>query len=266
MANPSFGHILIVRRQSYIPSYFSVYESQLSSNNEYSENENCQTSYSELGSGARFHWPPSETLTSQNQPHFAGYLTIPLKKMTEDSEESGTLTTRLLSSGIAKRFSCNVSKMAYRLRNRTICDGYYGCPDEKLCTEKGNAASLKRGKPVCILPWKKRNRGPKVKKNKKEARNSKASAQELDGITLSLERTKVADTNVKSHVTRCHQGIGTKCHPALFYSYYIAKGNAVQYRKIWAPKPRPCDGFFGCYEDGSISQKKAGKRKPIPKY
>ena len=138
MANPSFGHILIVRRQSYIPSYFSVYESQLSSNNEYSEYENHQTSYSELGSGARFHWLRSETLTSQNQLHSAGYLTIPLKKMTEDSEESGTLTTRLLSSGIAKRFSCNVSKMAYRLRNRTICDGYYGCPDEKLCTEKGN--------------------------------------------------------------------------------------------------------------------------------
>lgn len=130
------GHILIVRRQSYVPSYFSVYESQLPMNNEHSEYE-LEAAESEV-SGACFYLLQSRNLTTENRLHTA-YFTFPLGRRTaEDVMESGTHTTRLLSSGLARRFSCNVSKMAYRMRNRMVCDGYYGCPDEKICAEKGN--------------------------------------------------------------------------------------------------------------------------------
>lgn len=127
--------------------------------------------------------------------------------------------------------------------------------------------SLKRGKPVCILPWKKRQRGPNIKKKhkgKSSKRGEKASS--VDCVMSSLERSKVTGIKTRGHVCRYQLGIGTKSHPAMFFSYYIAKANAVQYRKIYTPKRRPCDGFFGCYDDASIRGKKAGKRKPIPKY
>ena len=73
----------------------------------------------------------------------------------------------------------------------------------------------------------------------------------------SLERTKVSGIKTRGHVTRTQHASGAKSHPAMFYSYYIAKGNALQYRKICAPKRRPCDGFFGCYDEGSIRGKKS---------
>lgn len=79
----------------------------------------------------------------------------------------------------------------------------------------------------------------------------------------SLERAKVSGIKIRSHVTRYQQGIGTKSHPAMFYSYYIAKGHVVQYRKICAPKRRPCDGYFGCCDDGSVRIKKTGQRKNL---
>ena len=78
-------------------------------------------------------------------------------------------------------------------------------------------------------------------------------------MTSSLERAKVTGIKARSHVTRYQQGIGTKSHPAMFYSYYIAKGNAILYRKICAPKGRSCDGYFGCCDDGSIRGKIAGE-------
>lgn len=133
MANGSTGaHILIVRRQSYIPSYFSVYESQLPTNNEYSEYK-LGAAESEVES-SRFY-----LLHSRNSAAESGYFTFPPRKTPENLMDSGTHTTRLLSSGLAKRFSCNVSKMAYRMKNRMVCDGYFGCPDEHISTaEKGN--------------------------------------------------------------------------------------------------------------------------------
>ena len=117
---------------------------------------------------------------------------------------------------------------------------------------------MKRGKPVCILPWKKRKISSKVKKPKKAVESLKSSEKESDGFTSLLEKTKVTSNSTKGHVIKDEQGNGTKCHPAMFYSYYIAKGNAVQYRQICAPKRRPCDGFYGCYDEGSIRGKKAG--------
>ena len=135
MANSTRGHILIVRRQSFIPSYFSIYESQLPMNNENSEYE-LKAADSEL-SGGGFYLLRSGTSTSENQQR-TGFFTFPQRKTMDNFKGSETHTTRLLSSGLARRFSCNVSKMAYRMRNRMICDGYYGCPDEKICTEKGN--------------------------------------------------------------------------------------------------------------------------------
>lgn len=126
------GHILIVRRQSYIPSYFSVYESQLPTNNEYSEYK-LGAAESDLES-SRFY-----LLYSRNSAAESGYFTFPPRRAPENvGMDSGTQTTRLLSSGLAKRFSCNVSKMAYRMRNRMVCDGYFGCPDKHISTEKGN--------------------------------------------------------------------------------------------------------------------------------
>ena len=125
------GHTLIVRRQSYIPSYFSVYESQLPTNNEYSEYK-LETAESEVESSSFY------LLYSRNSAAENGYFTFPPRKTPENLMESGTHTTRLLSSGLAKRFSCNVSKMAYRMRNRMVCDGYFGCPDDQISTEKGN--------------------------------------------------------------------------------------------------------------------------------
>lgn len=255
------GHILIVRRQSYIPSYFSIYESQLPTDNEYSEYK-LGTAESEVESSSFY------LLYSRNSAAENGYFTFPLRRSPENLMESGTHTTRLLSSGLAKRFSCNVSKMAFRMRNRMVCDGYFGCPDEHISTDKA-VGSLKRGKPVCILPWKKRQRCAKGKKKhtgkgiKNEGQTSK-----VDCVMSSLERTKVSGIKTRGHVSRTQHASGTKSHPAMFYSYYIAKGNALQYRKICAPKRRPCDGFFGCYDEGSIRGKTSatGKRKPIPKY
>ena len=128
------GHILIVRRQSYIPSYFSVYESQLPTDHEYSE---CKLEAAESKKrSSRFYLLYSRNSTSES----AEYFTFPPRTTPEDLMDSGTYTTRLLSSGLAKRFSCNVSKMAYPMRNRMVCDGYFGCPDadDHICTDKGN--------------------------------------------------------------------------------------------------------------------------------
>lgn len=125
------GHTLIVRRQSYIPSYFSVYESHLPTSNEYSEYK-LGTAESEVENSSFY------LLYSRNSAAEIGSFTFPPRNTAEILMESGTHTTRLLSSGLAKRFSCNVSKMAYRMRNRMVCDGYFGCPDEHILSEKGN--------------------------------------------------------------------------------------------------------------------------------
>lgn len=120
------GHMLIVRRQSFIPSYFSVYESQLPMENEYSA---CKSEAADSERRAsRLFLLYSGNLTLENQ--------IQTRYFTEKFMESGPQTTRLLSSGLARRFSCNVSKMAYRMRSRMVCDGYYGCPEETFSKEK----------------------------------------------------------------------------------------------------------------------------------
>lgn len=142
------GHMLIVRRQSFIPSYFSVYESQLPMENEYSA---CKSEAADSERRAsRLFLLYSGNLTLENQIQ-TRYFTFPLWKKTEKFMESGPQTTRLLSSGLARRFSCNVSKMAYRMRSRMVCDGYYGCPEETFSKEKSETGKTNIGLAIMFV-------------------------------------------------------------------------------------------------------------------
>ena len=121
----------MVRRQSCIPSYFSVYESQLPMDNEYSDSK-LEAAEPEKRS-SRFYLLYSRSSAGETE-----YLTFPPRAANDNAMDSATHTTRLLSSAPAKRFSCNVSKMAYPMRNRMVCDGYFGCPDDYITPDKGN--------------------------------------------------------------------------------------------------------------------------------
>lgn len=255
----------MVRRQSCIPSYFSVYESQLLMDNEYSDSKLEAAEPEKRNS--RFYLLYSRSSACETE-----YLTFPPRAANDNAMDSATHTTRLLSSASAKRFSCNVSKMAYPMRNRMVCDGYFGCPDDYITPDKGNVhagSSLKRRKPVCILPWKKRQRRcPKIKK-KRKGKNAKheTKSPKVDCVISSLERTIVSGIRARVHAAKHSQGTGTKSHPALFYSHFIGKGSSIPSRKICAPKKDPpCDGYFGCHGDGSMRGKAKGKRKPIPRF
>lgn len=123
-------------------------------------------------------------------------------------------------------------------------------------------SSLKRRKPVCILPWKKRQRRcPKIKK-KTKGKNAKheTKSPKVDCVISSLERTIVSGIRARVHAAKHSQGTGTKSHPALFYSHFIGKGSSIPSRKICAPKKDPpCDGYFGCHGDGSMRGKAKGE-------
>lgn len=123
-------------------------------------------------------------------------------------------------------------------------------------------SSLKRRKPVCILPWKKRQRRcPKIKK-KRKGKNAKheTKSPKVDCVISSLERTIVSGIRARVHAAKHSQGTGTKSHPALFYSHFIGKGSSIPSRKICAPKKDPpCDGYFGCHGDGSMRGKAKGE-------
>ena len=136
----SQGHVFIVRRRSHIPSYFSVYESQLPTDKEYAS---CKLETAETSSNRRFYLLLAGNSALENC-FKTGYFTFPLRTLVEHEIEAEIDTTRLLSSSLARRFSCNVSKMAYGMRSKMVCDGYFGCPEEIATDGKENGKIGKR--------------------------------------------------------------------------------------------------------------------------
>ncbi|XP_031566074.1 uncharacterized protein LOC116301193 isoform X2 [Actinia tenebrosa] len=277
------GHVFLVRRQSYIPTYFSIHEFQLVQNTSDSEflsetpaSVEDNTEYDFEDYAARL-LPDQGTLKSQLSTS-SEYSLSWLQNLAELETQSATPTTRLRSSGLAKLFSCNVSKMSYETKSKLECDGYFGCPEEKHLA-KENATFPRRRHPVCIIPWKKRQ--PSVKTSRKKKTTTKQTkpkpptrsdsmdayyVTKVDCVTSTLEKSKVNGIKLRIRPKIPLQSQSTKSHPAMFYSYFVSKG--CQYRKACAPKRRSCDGFFGCHDGedtkeckGECKGKRKGKKK-----
>lgn len=151
----SIGHVFLVRRQSYIPTYFSIHEFQLVQNKSDSEflsetpasveQHNTEYDYEDYSA-----LPDQGTLESQlSHPTSECSSLSWLQNLAELQIQSSTPTTRLRSSGLARLFSCNVSKMSYETKSKLECDGYFGCPEERqLAKENG-----KHDKPYIKIPW-----------------------------------------------------------------------------------------------------------------
>ena len=135
---PSAGHVLLVRRYNYIPTYFSSLEFQLRENK---ENAGFQLLAADLPDSERRHLSAASYQTHRKTSH--EIVSFPAKQApaTPMADSGGTCTARFLCSGMARRFSCNVSKMTHRMRTQMTCDGYYGCPPAStLEKEKGKGA------------------------------------------------------------------------------------------------------------------------------
>ena len=134
----SIGHVLIVRRHNYIPTYFSSDEFQLQENK---ENAEFQLEAAGLSDSERCYVSQCSPATRDSDSKalndkIHGPLTFPMTTTPAFPMESKTCTARFLCSGLAKRFSCNVSKMTHRVRTKLTCDGYYGCPEESVFEKK----------------------------------------------------------------------------------------------------------------------------------
>ena len=107
---------------------------------------------------------------------------------------------------------------------------------------KSTAPACTKRKPVCLVPWKKRQ-------TFKSARKSRAKSPGHNSGAQDSTQARAATCSGLSHSR-------TKSHPAMFYSYYLAKG--YEYRKICAPKKRACDGYFGCDDFNRFDSSEAG--------
>lgn len=140
------GHVFLVGRQSYIPTYFSIHEFQLLQNKSDSDflsetpasvEDNTEYDYEDYAALL----PDRGILESQLSTSSECSLSW-LQNLAELEIQSSTPTTRLRSSGLAKLFSCNVSKMSYETKSKLECDGYFGCPEERhLAKENGKLLS-----------------------------------------------------------------------------------------------------------------------------
>ncbi|KAK3741582.1 hypothetical protein QZH41_012526 [Actinostola sp. cb2023] len=272
----SFGHILLVRRQSFIPTYYSVNEFQLGQNKRHFDSNSEETPADEDSSQCDEYaetWNVNEeTLQTQLSGSRASIHSL-LQFLAGYQEIYETQTTRFRSSAVANLFSCNVSKMSYGIKAKLDCDGYFGCPEEKQIA-KDNATFPRRRRPVCIIPWKKRTstiksskkrkpstKQPKPKPNPRPDSTDAYYVTKVDCVTSTLEKTKVSGIKLRIRPKVQPQTQSTTSHPAMFYSYFVSKG--CQYRKACAPKRRSCDGFFGCHDGDDIPKDSKGKRKGI---
>lgn len=103
------------------------------------------------------------------------------------------------------------------------------------------------------MPWKKRPKQKNVKKSQGNATQPRLSPS-YDDYRNSIASKPPQATPEPQRSMKCS---GLKSHPAMFYSYYLAKG--YEYRKICAPKKRACDGYFGCHDANSIDRKATGQ-------
>ncbi|XP_032242226.1 uncharacterized protein LOC116620702 [Nematostella vectensis] len=277
----SFGHVFLVQSHNYVPSYFSLNEFQLVGNSiAYSESTDAPVERS-----------PRECVDDGGDP--SDHDSQSLNQWMENLDFYPTIsTTRFQSSSLARQFSCNVSKMACKHSSKLECDGYFGCPEERLSHKEAGTTVSRRRRPVCIIPWKKRHSTLQRtgKKKKQQATRppiaptpSLADLASMDtyysskvdcatALTDAVEtRPKppagavkvMAIAEAKPTVTPLEphqqQSQSTKTHPAMFYSYFVSKG--YQYKKACAPKRRSCDGVFGCHDDTDARHKCKGKPK-----
>lgn len=146
MANRhSLGHILLVRRQSFIPTYFSINEFQLDQSKRDLDSNSEEAPA--IGDGDSSQYDDYEALNINEgtlQTQFSGSrasIHSLLEFLAGYQEIYGTQTTRFRSSGLANLFSCNVSKMSYEIKAKLDCDGYFGCPEDKQIA-KNNGKTL----------------------------------------------------------------------------------------------------------------------------
>jgi hypothetical protein len=137
------GHVFLVRRQSYIPTYFSIHEFQLAKNK---SDPDFLSETPAVGEGSDYEdqyaaLPDQGTFETQLASSSESSLSW-LQNLAELEIRSETPTTRLRSSALANLFSCNVNKMSYEIKTKLECDGYFGCPEEKhIAKENGEMLS-----------------------------------------------------------------------------------------------------------------------------
>lgn len=138
----SFGHILLVRRHSFIPTYFSRSEFQLAQNTrDCDDNNSDETPVDESEShyDEYYHYN-EETLQAQLSDSQASIPSL-LQFLASYQHIYEIQTTRLRGSALANLFSCNVSKMTNESKSKLDCDGYFGCPeDKKMAKDHGKNA------------------------------------------------------------------------------------------------------------------------------
>ncbi|XP_020893293.1 uncharacterized protein LOC110232434 [Exaiptasia diaphana] len=265
----SYGHILLVRRQSFIPTYFDPCEFQLAHNRRDCDSDLQETPAVEESSQYD-DYDTEETLQTQLTDSQTSLHSL-LQFLASYHAIYENQTTRFRSSALANLFSCNVSKMSHENKSKLDCDGYFGCPEEKQIS-KESATFPRRRRPVCIIPWKKRpsiiksskknkssTKQPKPKSNQRPDSTDAYYVTKVDCVTSTLERTRVSGIKLRIRPKVPPQTQSTKSHPAMFYSYFVSKG--CQYRKACAPKRRSCDGFFGCHDGDDHCKDSKGKRK-----
>ena len=116
--------------------------------------------------------------------------------------------------------------------------------------------SLKKGKPVCRVPWKRRTSNLPSKPSKKRTAQAQitptiSTKVDMTASTMKLEQAghaiSLGSQLAKAASCASRNARGLKSHPGVFYSYGVVSG--LHYRTACLPKRRSCDGYFGCCDE-----------------
>lgn len=127
----SIPYVLFVRRQNYVPTYFTQCDTQLYEKNEdYKHPSASDAEINKIKDECDSSWQISRCSTIKRSDSEPIIRTNPnsIKKI---------YTTLTLGSVQAKNFSCNINKMSFGLRRDCICDGVYGCPEDEAAKKAG---------------------------------------------------------------------------------------------------------------------------------
>ena len=129
----SVGYILIVRRQNFVPTYFTQCDTHLSKDNEDLKYTSASEVHDYEEHSVELSWPHSSRFSTFKRSDSVS--SEPAIRVTP-TDTRKVYTTLTLSSAQAKRFSCNINKMSFGIQRNCVCDGFYGCPGEETTEKK----------------------------------------------------------------------------------------------------------------------------------
>lgn len=127
----SNGFVLVVRRQNFVPTYFTQCDTQLLEDNE--DFKHPSASDAEINKTECIH---STWQTASQRSALRRSDSEPAIRTTP-SNIRRVNTTLTLSSAQAKHFACNINKMSFGIQRHCVCDGFYGCPEEEAAKKTG---------------------------------------------------------------------------------------------------------------------------------